>query len=128
MTAIPALAVLALLANAPPSTKLYNAVKEAQKCNTSSIVPGQMECDFKMGSLHFAIAAVGSPDAGIAIYKADWDKDYHLSYGVQHGCLIVKWGQKQQTSENAMEMVFVSPATGGVYRTWEECQKAKARK
>ncbi len=71
---------------------------------------------------------MGEPDAGIAVFKADWDADFHLKYGVQHGCLIISWGAKRASSDNAVESVFVSPATGTVYRTWGECQKARGKK
>jgi hypothetical protein len=127
MTALPVVVVLALLANAAPPGKLHKAVTNAQKCKASNSEPGRMDCDYDLGSLHFSIEAVGRGDGGFTIYKADWDKDYALSYGVQHGCLIVKWGDKKMNADNAFEMVFVSFATGGVYTDWGTCKNARPR-
>lgn len=105
-----------LLTLSTPSRDFFDQVKSAEKCHTQE--DGALECDFDLGSLHFGIAGVGEPDAGISIYRADQDGDYQLAYGLRHGCLIVRrW-------EPSYDVVFVSPLTGGVYQNWSTCQRA----
>jgi hypothetical protein len=107
-----------LLTTAAPPRALFDQVKAAQKCHSQE--NGSMECDFDLGSLHFGIAGVGDPDAGIAIYKADSDGDFHLGFGIRHGCLIVRRG----LDIPSFDIAFVSPMTGGVYRDWPSCHRA----
>jgi hypothetical protein len=116
------LATIAALVVTAPSSELFQRVQAAQKCRTQAENPSQMDCDFDLGSLHFEIAGAGSDDAGVAIYKADWDGEYFLKYGLQHGCFSVSWGSNAKRSP--FEVVFVSPVTGGVYRDWPSCQRA----
>jgi hypothetical protein len=120
-------AITTLVVTAPPNSELFQRVQAAQKCRTQADNPNQMDCEFDLGSLHFGIAGVGTPDAGVAIYKADWDSEYFLKWGLQHGCFIVSWGSS--TRKSPFEAVFISPVTGGVYGDWPSCQRAgRARK
>ena len=107
-----------LLTTAAPAGHLFDQVKAAQKCHSQE--NGSMECDFDLRSLHFGIAGVGDPDAGIAIYKADSEAEFHLSFGIKHGCLIIRHG----LNVPSFDLAFVSPITGGVYRDWPSCQRA----
>lgn len=109
----------------PPEPTLFDRLKQAQKC-TTAFDSGQMDCDFDLGSLHFEIADVGAPMGGVSIYKADSYNGFHLSYGVLHGCLIIKPGF--DTPAPLSDIAFVSLATGGVHRDWRACKSDAARK
>jgi hypothetical protein len=60
----------------------------------------------------------------VTFYKVDWDGDLYATYGVGHGCVIVKRG-KQLAAEYPLEfaVAFVSPRNGKVYRTWPDCKE-----
>ncbi|MEJ1966493.1 MAG: hypothetical protein WDO56_35125 [Gammaproteobacteria bacterium] len=60
------------------------------------------------------------PDAAVTFYKVDWDGDYYATYGLLHGCVIIKPGTGGAAS--GLSFAFVSPINGKVYRTWEQCR------
>lgn len=87
----------------------------------------QMDCEYKVGvGLHFVIAGVGQADAGVTFYKVDWDSDYYATFGLLHGCVIVKPGKRildhlQPGDPSGFSMAFVSPQNGKVYSDWQSC-------
>jgi hypothetical protein len=90
-----------------------------------------MDCRYKVGKdLEFTIAGIGQPDTGVTFVKSSFEGDFYASFGIQHGCVIVKRGQKAVTSQelsgpdSAFDFAFVSPKNGKVYRRWEESQTA----
>jgi hypothetical protein len=110
----------------------YRAVVRGMTCKQSAVVRGQLDCDYRVGTaVHFIIVGVGQPDAAITFLSAaGYDADYYVTYGVLHGCVIVKPGGKTTQSRNASdevpEMAFVSPKSGKVYPSWQTCREAKS--
>jgi len=113
---------------ADPST--YELVLAGKKCNESS--SQVISCEYKVGNgLHFTIDDIGQPDTGITFVKSSFDGDFYATYGLKHGCIIVKRGPKGITSTEFMgpgsftDYAFVSPKNGKVYRTWKECMECR---
>lgn len=111
-----------------PST--YDAVIEGTECTQSHMpyqTSAQLNCVYTVGTgLKFVIAGVGQSDGAILVERATGlDSDFYFKFGVQHGCVIVTrgFGKKRQTASGlpGFDMAFVSPRTGRVYRTWQEC-------
>jgi len=54
--------------------------------------------------------------------------DFYPTYGLQHGCVIIKRGSKGVVNNelfgpgSLFDFAFVSPKNGKVYKTWQECQ------
>lgn len=83
----------------------------------------QLSCEYRVGkSLHFEIAGIGDPDTAVTFYKVDWDGDYYATWGLLHGCVIVKAGAKAR-DPSPVNTAFVSPLNGKVYRTWQACSQ-----
>ena len=92
--------------------------KECQE--TSSQVLG---CEYRIGkTLHISIDGIGQTDTGITFMKSDYAGDFYAAIGMFHGCVIVKRNPKLLTLQNAFDFAFISPHTGKVYRTWQECR------
>ena len=85
-----------------------------------------MNCEYRVGqSLSFELAGVGQDDVVFTVYKADFDGDYYASFPLAskvHDCAIVKPGGKTLAVRPAFELAFISPRTGRVFRTWQECR------
>jgi len=97
-----------------------DAVSTGRKCSDEN---QQLVCEFRVGkSLRFAVVGIGMPDAAVTFFKSDYDGDYYATYGLMHGCVIVKPGAKSATTTIAV-FAFVSPKNGKVYSTWETCQR-----
>lgn len=127
-----AAAVIAVSATAAAAedTPTYDLVVAGMTCKQSPLSnERQLDCYYRIGrGLAFTIAGVGQLDAAITVEKAEgFDSDYYFTFGMMHGCVVIKPGQK--TNDAALkagklpDMAFVSPKTGKVYRTWKECQK-----
>lgn len=128
-----ALSVLSLLgtmvgAQEDPST--YDVVVEGAKCMQSQVpyqTSAQLSCDYTVGrGVKFTIAGVGQPDASILVQRATGlDSDFYLKFGVLHGCVIIQRGfaklHKSSRRLPGFDMAFVSPNTGRVYKSWQEC-------
>ena len=83
------------------------------------------ECNYRVGrSLHFGIAGVGRKDASIYFYEASKTGDYFALFGLSDGCVVVKPGLALPVLQR-VDLTFVSPKNGRVYRTWESCSEAK---
>lgn len=114
---IPSFMLFANSAGAENAT--YDAVLAGRECKDES---QQITCEYRVGrSLYFAVVGIGSPDTAITVFKSDWDGDYYATYGLLHGCVIVKPGAKAPTSSLLM-FAFVSPKNGKVYPSWGACQ------
>jgi len=84
-----------------------------------------LECSFNVGNdLYFVIAGIGMPDTSVTFMKSLFEGDYYATYGLLHGCVIVKKGLKYKELSAIFDMAFVSPKNGKVYRSWGECQTA----
>ena len=120
------LVMVALLA-APPShitvqaRTTYDDVVAGMRCSQNR--NGDLECDYRVGrSLHFAIVAPGKPDGSIYFYSASFEGDYFavVSISPGHGCVVVRPG-KSANQGRQLDLAFVSPRSGKVYRTWQDC-------
>ncbi|OFV94622.1 MAG: hypothetical protein A3H28_00485 [Acidobacteria bacterium RIFCSPLOWO2_02_FULL_61_28] len=122
------LVVLALIvgsssSEATQSRTTYDDVAAGMRCFQNR--QGDLECDYRVGrSLHFGIVAPGKPDASIYFYAASFEGDYFAVVGISHGCVIVRPGQRS-TQARRLDLAFVSPRNGKVYRTWEDCGAGK---
>jgi hypothetical protein len=76
--------------------------------------------------LEFTIAGVGDPDAGISFLRSDWNGDFYARFGLMHGCVIVTFGKQAPRGISLSGFAFVSPRSGKVYKTYQECQGDKA--
>jgi hypothetical protein len=106
----------------------FDATTRGVSCKATQ--QGAMECLYKVGrDLEFSISAVGESDAGISFTRSSYSGDYFASFGVLHGCVIVKYGQsglkELNEAKSPFAYAFVSPHNGRVYREWRECQAAK---
>lgn len=120
------------------SGSTYDLVIQGSRCAQSTVPyqsSAQLECSYKVGTgLRFTIAGVGQDDAAITVDHADGlDSDFYFTFGIMHGCVIVKRGFLKQPPElrgglPGFDMAFVSPRTGRVYKTWEECGQVRARR
>ena len=128
-----ALLAFSAVSAAAQNRPTYDAVLRGTSCKQSQPAPGeaQLDCDYHVGDgLAFVIAGVGEPDAAITVTKASgYEADYYLTFGVLHGCVIVKPGAKATKAafrDHVLpDMAFVSPKTGKVYTTWRDCQQAR---
>lgn len=103
----------------------YDAVVKGMSRKQSSIAGLQLDCDYRVGQdLHFVIAGAGQDDAAFTVLRtAGYDGDYYATFGVLHGCVIVKPGSRSRRPA-LLDMAFVSPTDGKVYRTWQECAQS----
>ena len=82
----------------------------------------KINCDYKIrDDFWLSLAGIGNPDTGVTFMKSDFNGNYYGTYGVMHGCVIVKTGTKNKT-KNPADFAFVSPKNGKVYRDWQTCQ------
>ena len=121
------LAVVALLA-APPSCvtaqgqTTYEDVVAGMRCSQNR--SGDLECDYRVGrSLHFGIVAPGKPDGSVYFYSSSFEGEYFavVSIASGHGCVVVRPG-KGAGQGRQLDLAFVSPRSGKVYRTKQECE------
>lgn len=110
----PFLSILLVLSVSPSYGSTFDVVLKSKKCEIGR--NQQTTCEFRLGnSLHFAIAGVGQSDASIVFMKSDFEGDYYASFALSHQCVIV-------FPKGVLDLAFVSPRTGKVYRTWPECR------
>jgi hypothetical protein len=97
----------------------YEVVLKAKSCSEWN---QQTNCDYKIGSSFWlSISGIGQPDTGVTFMKADFDGIYYGTYGVMHGCIVIKPGKANKT-KNLADFAFVSPKNGKVYSDWKTCQ------
>lgn len=106
----------------------YEFVLAGKKCKTWNQT---ISCEYSVGmGLQFSIDGIGQPDTGITYMKSSFEGDFYATYGLRHGCIIIKRGPKGVKSSDVRgpgsftDYAFVSPKNGKVYLSWEECQKA----
>ena len=84
----------------------------------------QVDCDYKIGTdFWLSIAGVGNSDAGVTFMKSDFKGKYYGTFGLTHGCVVVKNGIGNKTA-NPFDFAFISPRNGKVYSDWQSCQAA----
>ncbi|MEQ1597887.1 MAG: hypothetical protein ABL880_00825 [Methylotenera sp.] len=98
----------------------YDLILKGKKCEEG--YNQQLDCSYKIDKdFWLSVAGVGIPDAGITFMKSDFNGQYYGTYGMLHGCVIVKPGTKNKTI-NPIDFAFVSPKNGKVYKDWQSCQ------
>lgn len=99
---------------------LYDLTLKAKQCKEG--FNQQLNCDYKIGDdFHLSIAGVGQSDAGVAFMKSNFNGKYYGTFGILHGCVIIKTGIKNTTNK-PFDFAFVSPINGKVYKDWESCK------
>ena len=84
----------------------------------------QVDCDYKIGAdFWLSIAGVGNSDAGVTFMKSDFKGKYYGTFALTHGCVVVKTGTANKTG-SPLDLAFISPRNGKVYRDWQSCQQA----
>jgi hypothetical protein len=119
-------ALVGLLATqAEAQNETAAALRRSVKCREYATATGpQRDCEFSLGrSLRFFVAGIGQSDAAITVTKSDMQGDFYISVGVLHGCAIIK-PTKDAPEALRYSIAFVSPATGLVYETWQQCAAA----
>jgi len=109
---------LALLVLSSSHASTFDAVLAGKKCAERD--SQQLDCDYRVGKdLWITLAGIGQSDTAVTFMKANFNGDYYATFGLMHGCVIVKPGEKTQT---LADFAFISPRTGKVFRSWRECQ------
>jgi hypothetical protein len=81
-----------------------------------------IDCQYRVGEdLEFSIDDIGMSDTGITFIRSKgFEGDYYATFGLMHGCIIVKHGS--HSIFFCSDFAFVSPKNGRVYKTWEDCK------
>ena len=119
--------VVALLVILTVDSALAQSVFEAAVRGTAcrQSAKGSLNCIYAVGrDLEFSITAAGEADAGISFLRSSIKGDYYARFGVLHGCIIVAQGEAT-TQLAPIDYAYVSPKTGRVYKSWQECQSGK---
>lgn len=97
----------------------YEDTLSGKKCSEHH---QQLNCQYKVGKdLEFSIDGIGMPDTAITFTRTKGlQGDYYASFGLMHGCIIIKHGEKSKLFFK--DFAFVSPKNGKVYQTWQQCQ------
>ncbi len=107
---------------AQPQETLFDVVSRSKRCHVQEVT-GSIQCNYKIGKdLQISIPGVGEADVGVNFERSNHNGDFYASVGMQHGCVVVKPGEK---SAFVLQYAFISPVNGKVYRTWEECQRRR---
>ncbi len=107
----------------------YDEVLKGKQC-ASHPDPQKLSCEYKVGAdLHLSIDGIGQEDTGVTFVKSNADGDFYATYGILHGCVIVKRGPKSYSEApggpgSMSDYAFISPRNGKVYRSWSECRSA----
>ena len=112
--------LLMVSANAMAEVTTYDLILKGKQCVDGS--NQQLDCDYKIGDdFHLSIAGVGQLDAGATFMKSNFNGKYYGTFGILHGCVIVKTGMKN-IIKSPLDMAFVSPKNGKVYKDWRSCE------
>ncbi len=103
----------------------FDIVKDSTECEQTGGGKA-IQCDYRAGrSLHISITGVGADYATVTFIQASFDSGFYASYGVRHGCVIVR--RNAAVSEGPkyrnplLDLAFISPQTGVVYPDWNAC-------
>lgn len=112
--------LLMISANAMADVSTYDLTVKGKQCKEG--LNQQLDCDYKIGNdFHLSIGGVGQSDAGVTFMKSDVNGKYYGTFGILHGCVIVKNGNKSR-DKSPLDNAFVSPINGKVYKDWESCK------
>ena len=108
----------------------YDAVLIGKTCMETR--SQEISCEYKVGNdLHFTIDGIGGESTGITFVKSNLEGDFYPTFGLQHGCVIVKRGKKNWKKDvdhgpgSPFDYAFISPKNGKVYRDWGECMEVR---
>ena len=105
---------------AQAETSVYELALKGKQCQEDS--HQVLECEYRIGkTLYIAITGIGQTDTAITFLKSDENGDFYVSIGMRHGCVIVKRNPDLPNLANAFEFAFISPHSGKIYKTWQEC-------
>ena len=111
---------LIISANVMAEVSTYDLALKGKKCTEG--LNQQLNCDYKIGDdFHLGITAVGQSVAGVTFLKSDVNGKHYGAFGILHGCVIVKNGNKNR-DKSPLDNAFVSPINGKVYKDWESCK------
>jgi hypothetical protein len=117
----------------PPSlfageTSTYDTVLAGKACGPSGTQ--EVRCTYRVGNdLHFTVDGIGGLWTDITFIKSSYEGDFYATYGLGHGCVVVKRGKSNWENPgcggpgSAFDYAFVSSKTGDVYRDWQDCMK-----
>jgi hypothetical protein len=81
------------------------------------------ECTYRAGNdLKFTIVSIGEANAAITFERSSFDGYYWANFLTESGCVVVLPGKAAPPMLD--EVAFVSPKTGKVYSTRQECKRA----
>ena len=121
------LIALAVLSTDLSAQTAFEAATKGAKCTQSA--DGWRECTFEVGAdLRIVISGVGEVDAGTLFSNATSRGDFSARVSLQHRCIVVMAGPKAPPAAREADgtFAFISPRTGLVYRTWQQCDAARA--
>jgi hypothetical protein len=106
------------------STDVYGLVTSGMRCSqggAGAATANQMVCQYSVGDgLQFSIISVGADDAGIEFDRVLPNSPYRAAMSMKHGCVIVE-PRTEKNATSLPQFAFVSPRTGKVYHTWQDC-------
>jgi hypothetical protein len=109
---------------AQAETSVYELALKGKQCQEDS--RQVLECEYRIGkTLHITITGIGQTDTAIAFLKSDENGDFYAAIGMRHGCVIVKPNPDLPNLANAFEFAFISPRSGKIYKTWQECEAGR---
>lgn len=109
--------IFTLISFSANATDTFEKLAKGKSCNTGS--NQKIDCNYKIGSSFWLqIIGVGEPDATIVFMKSDYQGAYHARIGKIHACVIV---QPKFKAENVLDVAFISPKTGKIYKTVDDC-------
>ena len=111
-----------IISLASPAWAEGTAYEDTLTGKTCSESRQQISCKYKVGrDLEFSIDGIGMPDTSFTFYRTKGlQGDYYATYGLMHGCIVVKHGGDSELF--GRDFAFVSPKNGKVYKTWTECK------
>ena len=72
----------------------YDEVLKAKQCGQQRYSQ-TLSCEYKVGAdLHISIDGIGQEDTGVTFVKSNAEGDFYATYGILHGCVVVKRGPK----------------------------------
>ena len=109
-------------------TSTYDTVLAGKICSPEGTQ--EVRCIYRVGKdLHFSIDGIGGQWTGITFIRSDYEGDFYATYGLGHGCVVVKRGKSNWENPgcggpgSAFDYAFVSSKTGEVYRDWQDCMQ-----
>lgn len=108
------------ISSANAETSVYELTLEGKQCKETS--NQSLGCEYRIGkTLHIGIDGIGQRETVITFMKSDIEGDFYASLGLLHGCIVVKRKFSDHVGPLLFNLAFISPRTGKVYRTWQEC-------